>query len=81
VLFDAIPPHVQAGRETVRAVWERCFPYFPKSHTSEHKDVSVTVGGDVAFVHALFRFIPLDPPDHPCGNGWMRVTVGLRRIA
>lgn len=80
VMFDAIPPHVLVGREAVREVWDRSFPMFPKVFRVAHDDLTVTAGGDVAFVHGHVRFVPVDPPDHPCGSGSLRVTVGLRRI-
>lgn len=79
VLYDAIPPYRVVGKEAIRAVWEQCFPYFPDRFASEHRDLSVTVDGDVAFVHGMHHFVP-EPADHPCGQSWMRVTACYRRI-
>lgn len=78
VLYDVMPPYRTVGAEAIREVWERAFPYFPDSFRSEHRDLSISVDGDVAFAHALHRFVP-DPPDHPCGATWMRVTACYRR--
>jgi ketosteroid isomerase-like protein len=41
--------------------------------------VAIHVDGDTAFAHCLHHFVPT-PADHPCGQTWMRVTVGYRRI-
>lgn len=79
VFFDAIPPYQTVGRDKIRQAWANCLPYFPDRFTSEHRDVIMHVDGDVGLVHCLHHFLPT-PPDHPCGQTWMRVTVGYRRI-
>ena len=79
LLFDAIPPYKTAGADNIRQVWENCFPYFPETFKSEHRDVVIHVDGDTAFMHGLHHFIPT-PADHPSGQTWLRVTVGYRRI-
>lgn len=79
VLFDAIPPYKTEGPQNIRKLWESCFPYFPETFKSEHRDIEVHVDGDVAFVHCVHHLLPT-PPDHPCGMTWLRVTAGYRRI-
>lgn len=79
VLFDACPPYKTVGKEGIKQVWEQCLPYFPEKFVSEHRDLQVEVSGDLAFVYGLHHFIP-DPPDHPCGQNWLRITVCFRRI-
>ena len=79
LLFDACPPYKTEGAEGIRKVWESCLPYFPDEFESEHRDLTVHVEGDVAFVHGVHHFVPT-PPDHPCGQTWMRITIGLRRV-
>jgi uncharacterized protein (TIGR02246 family) len=79
VLYDAIPPHRTVGADAIAAVWEQCFPHFPAKFRSEHRDLAIEVDGDVAYVHGLHRFVP-EPADHPAGQTWLRVSVGLRRI-
>lgn len=79
VLYDAIPPYKTIGAGNIRQVWANCLPYFPDQFKSEHRDVSIHVAGDTAFLHCMHHFIPT-PADHPCGQTWMRVTVGYRRI-
>jgi uncharacterized protein (TIGR02246 family) len=78
VLFDAIPPAKTVGRRAIRDVWAKCFPYFPETFRSEHKDLAVVVGGDVAFAHGFHHFLPRSA-DHPAGSTWMRVTIGFAK--
>lgn len=79
VLYDAIPPFKTVGAKAIAKLWDDCFPYFPDKFRSEHKDLTVEVSGDVAFVHAMHHFVP-EPADHPSGSTWMRVTACYRRI-
>lgn len=47
--------------------------------TIEHRDLSIVVSGDVAFVHGLSRMAAV-PVGYPEGfSMWMRTTVGLQR--
>lgn len=79
VLYDAIPPFKTVGGKAIAKLWDDCFPYFPETFRSEHKDLEVSVDGDVAFVHGFHHFAPV-PEDHPSGMTWMRVTACYRRI-
>jgi uncharacterized protein (TIGR02246 family) len=79
VLFDAIPPYKTVGPAAIRNAWEQCFPFFPESFRSEHRDLVVHADGDLAFVHGLHHFVPT-PADDPLGQSWMRITVCFRRI-
>lgn len=78
VLYDTIPPYKTVGKEAIRAVWANCLPYFPEKFKSEHRDLTIHVAGDVALVFGLHHFVPT-PADHPCGQTWMRISVGFRR--
>lgn len=80
VLFDACPPYKVEGVEAIRKTWEACLPYFPEEFKSVHQDVVIQVGGDTAFVYGLHHFEP-NPADHPCGQSWMRISIGLVRVA
>ncbi len=80
VLFDAIPPGRAVGAREIGRIWAECMPYFPEKFRSEHKDLTIHVDGDVAVVHGLHHFVP-EPPDHPAGATWMRITVAFRRVA
>jgi uncharacterized protein (TIGR02246 family) len=77
VLYDVTLPVV--GKDAIKALWERCFPFFPDRFRSEHQDLSVVVEDNLAFVHGLHRFIP-EPADHPCGQFQSRVTAVFQRI-
>ncbi len=79
LLYDACPPYKTEGVAGIRQVWEYCLPHFPDTFQSEHRDLQITVDGDVAFVHGVHHFLP-QPADHPCGQSWMRITLGLRRV-
>ena len=78
VLFDACPPYKTEGAEGIAGVWNSCLPYFPETFKSEHRDLKVHVSGDIAIAFGLHHFVP-EPPDHPCGQSWMRVTIGFLR--
>ena len=79
VLFDAVPPYKTIGKQAIRQAWANCLPYFPEQFKSEHRDIVIHVTGDTAIMHAVHHFLPT-PADHPCGQTWMRVTVGYRRF-
>ncbi|MEZ6093887.1 MAG: SgcJ/EcaC family oxidoreductase [Pirellulaceae bacterium] len=79
VLYDAVPPYKAVGVETIKNAWNCCLPYFPAEFRSEHADVTVHVAGDVAVVYGMHHFVPT-PADHPCGQTWMRVTLGFQRM-
>ena len=78
VLFDAIPPYRTVGRDAIRRAWTDCLPHFPAQFTTELRDLTVQVAGDVAWAHFLLHFAAT-PPDHPCGQTWMRATACFQR--
>ncbi|GDY14651.1 hypothetical protein LBMAG53_35290 [Planctomycetota bacterium] len=79
LLFDAIPPYKTIGRDAIRQAWANCLPFFPEQFRLERRDLTIQVAGDTAFAHFLIHFLPV-PADDPCGQTWMRVTSGFRRI-
>jgi ketosteroid isomerase-like protein len=76
--FDVKPPFQTQGAEAWRRTWEECLPYFPDSFRIETRDLSLTVSGDVALAHWLFRFTGMEK-DHPAMQTWLRITAGYRR--
>jgi uncharacterized protein (TIGR02246 family) len=80
MLFDVKPPHKLTGAAAIRQVWQDCFPFFPAKFKSEHHDLRLTVGEDVAFVYGLHHIQPIDPPTHPAGQSWMRVTACYKKV-
>jgi uncharacterized protein (TIGR02246 family) len=81
VLFDVKPPHKVVGVGAIADLWRACLPHFPAKFRSEHRDLQLTVGEDVAFVHGVHKIVPIDPPDHPAGQSWLRVTACYRKVA
>jgi uncharacterized protein YndB with AHSA1/START domain/ketosteroid isomerase-like protein len=80
VAFDVKPPCRIEGSAAWRQVWETCLPYFPDVFQIETRDLRLTVGGDAAFAHWLFRITGREK-DHPAMQTWMRLTACCRKIA
>lgn len=79
LLFDILPPLEHKGASAYRKLWEGCFPYFQDSIGFEIRDLSVTVGSDVAFSHSLNRMSGTTTNGEKIDN-WMRATVCYRKI-
>lgn len=79
VLYDAVPPYKTVGRENIQKIWQWCLPHFPEKFRSEHAELEVEVSGEVAYAYGLHHFVP-EPPDHRCGETWMRVSLGFRKV-
>jgi ketosteroid isomerase-like protein len=79
VVFDVKPPFLTIGAEAWRRTWEASLPYFPESFHTEMRDLSLTVSGDLALAHWLFRFTGMEQ-DHPAMQTWIRINAGYRRI-
>lgn len=79
VVFDAIPPFQTRGADAFRRTWEACLPYFPDSFQMETRDLALTVSGDLALAHWLFRFTGMEK-DHPAMQTWIRISAGYQRI-
>lgn len=79
VCFDAIPPFSD-NAEGMRQKMLGCFPYFPEGFAIEKRDLSLSLGGDLAYAHFLWRFVDL-PPGHPAGRHWLRSTMIWRKQA
>lgn len=79
LVFAVQPPYQASGVEAYRAVWKACLPFFPAEFKSEHRDLKITVSGDLAFAHCLHHIEPVGE-GHPAGQTWVRVTVCYRRI-
>ena len=78
VVFDVKPPFQAKGADALRRMWETCLARFPDSFHAEMRDLSVTVSGDVALAHWLWRFIGKEK-NHFATQTWMRGTAGYRR--
>jgi uncharacterized protein (TIGR02246 family) len=79
VSFDIAPPLRHVGAEAKREQWVAAFAAFQPPLGYEIRDLTVTVGDDVAFGHSLNQI------SGTLQNGnrtdlWLRWTVGLRKI-
>jgi ketosteroid isomerase-like protein len=79
VVFDVKPPFQTTGAEAWRRTWEASLPYVPDAFQTEMRDLRLTVSGDVALAHGLFRFTGMDK-DYPAMQTWIRISAGYRRI-
>ena len=73
VCFDAIPPFSE-GVANFRKKIVDCLPYFPESFALETRDLTLTVGSDLASAHCLWHFTDV-PPGHPAGRHWLRSSI------
>ncbi|MFZ4807075.1 MAG: YybH family protein [Hyphomicrobiaceae bacterium] len=80
VLYDVKPPHKITGPAAIRSMWENCLPHLPDRFTSEHRDLTLTVGRDLAVMHALHAIHPVGT-DHPAAGMWIRVSACYRKTA
>ena len=80
VAFDAIAQLQFKGADAYKKHWEACMAMCPGQMIFEVHDLSIAARDDLAFCHYLSR----------CGGtgadgeekvGWMRATVGFRRIS
>ncbi len=79
VSFDIVPPLRYVGADAFRKPWEEVFSSFQGPIGYEIADLSITVGGDVAFTYSLNRI------SGTMNNGlrtdlWLRWTACWRRI-
>jgi uncharacterized protein (TIGR02246 family) len=81
VAFDAIVALQFKGIDAYRKHWEYCMSFAGTTGDMVMKipEVSVTVGGDVAFCHYL-SICGCHDEDGKEQTGWMRGTVCLRKI-
>ncbi|WP_159849304.1 YybH family protein [Nocardia sp. CY41] len=79
VSFDVEPPLQHVGIAAKLENWARVFLFF-ESVTYEVRDLTFTVGGDVAFGHAFARLSGTLQNGAATSGMWVRVTYGMRRI-
>jgi ketosteroid isomerase-like protein len=79
VSFDVQPPLRHPGAEAKRRSWSEVFAAYRPPLGYEVRDLTVTVGGEVAFAHSLNR---LSGRLKRGGNGgfWVRATYCFRKI-
>ncbi len=79
VSFDIEPPLQHVGIEAKLANWTRVFQVF-ETVDYELRDLTLTIGGEVAFGHAFGRLSGTMKNGVATAGMWVRVTYGLRKI-
>ena len=79
VSFDIDPPLQHAGIDAKMRNWENVFTFFA-TVGYELRDLTVTVGGDVAFAYAFGRLSGTLQDGTKTGGMWVRATYGLRKV-
>ncbi|MER7606528.1 nuclear transport factor 2 family protein [Nocardioides sp. NPDC127503] len=79
VSFDVEPPLQHVGIEAKLANWARVFQVF-ETVDYELRDLTLTIGADVAFGHAFGRLSGAMKNGVATAGMWVRVTYGLRKI-
>jgi uncharacterized protein (TIGR02246 family) len=79
VSFDVEPPLQHVGVEAKRKNWERVFAAYQYPLGYEIRDLTITVGDDVAFAHSFNRLSGTLENGSRIGP-WVRYTAGFRKI-
>ncbi|MFD0683891.1 YybH family protein [Actinomadura fibrosa] len=79
VSFDIDPPLQHLGIEAKARNWANVFTVF-ETVTYQVRDLTLTVGEDVAFGHAFARLSGTLRNGTATDGMWVRVTYGLRKI-
>ncbi|MGY4100351.1 YybH family protein [Nocardia sp. R16R-3T] len=79
VSFDVEPPLQHVGIAAKLENWVNVFAFF-ETVTYEVRDLTLTVGEDVAFGHAFARLSGTLRDGTEVSGMWVRVTYGLRKI-
>jgi ketosteroid isomerase-like protein len=79
VSFDIVPPLQYVGADTYRKHWGEALSSFPGPLNYEIVDLSITVGGDVAFAHSFNRLSAIMADGQKIGN-WLRWTACFQKI-
>ncbi|MFI6774014.1 YybH family protein [Nocardia sp. NPDC050412] len=79
VSFDVEPPLQHVGITAKLENWAKVFLFF-ENVTYEVRDLTFTVGDEVAFGHAFVRLSGTLKNGTATSGMWVRVTYGLRKI-
>lgn len=80
VSFDVEPPLQHVGVDAKMKNWAGVFTVYQTPISYEVRDLTVTVGDDVAFVHSLNRLSGTLKNGTATSGFWVRYTSGLRKI-
>lgn len=79
VSFDIVPPLQYVGADVYRKHWGEALSAFPGPIDYEVRDLSITVGDDVAFAHSFNRLSGTMKNGQKVGN-WLRWTACFQKI-
>ena len=79
VSFDIVPPLRHVGAEAKRKNWVDVFATYQRPLGYEMRDLTITVGDDVAFGHSLNRITGTLKNGHR-SEVWLRWTACFRKI-
>jgi ketosteroid isomerase-like protein len=74
VFFDLQPRVRIEGSRGLRRVWQACLPHLPEAFHIETRDLVITVAGELAVAHRLFR-VPEVGTEY---TSWIREIAILR---
>lgn len=78
LVFIDLKPSVRVeGSRGLRRVWRACMPHLPADFHIETRDLVITVAGELAVAHRLFRV----PEVARSESGWIREITMLRFVA
>jgi ketosteroid isomerase-like protein len=80
VSFDIEPPLQHVGAEAKRKNWERVFAVYEHPLGYEIRDLTITVGEDVAFAHSLNRLSGTLKSGTATTGFWIRATTCFRKV-
>ncbi len=80
VSFDIEPPLQHVGAEAKRKNWERVFAAYEHPLGYEIRDLTITVGDDVAFAHSLNRLSGTLKSGTTTTGFWVRATTCFRKV-
>ena len=77
--FDIVPPLRYAGADNKRRAWQEAFATYNGPMGYEMQDLTVTMNGELAFVHSLNHVHGTLVSGH-ASDLWLRWTACFRRI-
>jgi ketosteroid isomerase-like protein len=80
VSFDIEPPLQHVGAEAKRKNWERVFAMYEHPLGYEVRDLTITVGEEVAFAYSLNRLSGTMKSGTTTAGFWVRATVCFRKV-
>lgn len=80
VTFDVQPPLQRVGAEAKLGNWADAFAAFQRPLGYEIRDLTITLGGDVAFAHGFGRLSGTLKNGNRTAGFWVRYTICFRKI-